>query len=224
MYEKDGLDEIDSFWKYGVIENIIKKFNSEGLNDLEKSTFIIRDQVMLYTYQLLRIFEKNTGVILKLEAKERLFTMEKPSIDIKDVTGVDFDDTKCKLWSNYKHHLTSGSAIIEAIQKSMEGQLVKTREYVDMLSTLGCVDIYRSKHPHTAGYTVLGKHNTLIKDKAKAARSDYIFGWEILSDQQNNVVKLMKLFCVSCRVIPTGESDDQQLSTHFAIKAMFAIR
>jgi len=226
IYGIDSDDEIHAFWKKCIRDKIISKYNGLGRKEKHDET-VLRAKVMLLKYQLLRVYEERTGLRLKSTTKERIFTNDVSDITINDVDVINYDGLEVKnvnLWDKYKDFFTSsGSTIMDEIQKDMQYSLIKTPEYCNGLSTLMCTDVYRSKYPFSAGYTLLGRHNNLVSKKELARRLDYIMSWDYVGDE-NAKVKLQSLECININVRPYGETPDSQLSAHFPVVAEFAIK
>jgi len=224
IYSAGEDNETDVFWRK-IQQQIITKY--DGLAEKEmQSPLVIRDQVLLYKYQVLRIFEERTGLRLKSSSKERLFLNTESAITLDDVDVVNYDGLELNnvvLWKQFKEFFSaSGSAILDEIQKDVQFSLIKTPEYCNALSSLMCADVYRTKHPFMAGYTVFGKHNNLVPKKDWARRVDYVMSWDFLGDE-NAKVKLQALDCKAIRVRPFGDTADTQLSGHFPLEAEFSI-
>jgi len=225
IYGIEAENEVDAFWRKCIQDQIISKY--DGLLQKEKeSRVLIREKVLLCKYQLIRIFEDRTGLRLKSSSKERLFANDKPEISLNDVDVTNYDGLEVNnvnLWEQFREFFSSsGSVIMDEIQKDMQFSLIKTPEYCNALSTLMCADVYRAKHPFLAGYTVLGKYNNLVSKKDWTRRVDYILSWDYLGDE-NAKVKLQPLECTSIIVRPFGDTADTQLSAHFPIEAELSI-
>jgi len=225
IYGHEGVSDTDAFWKKIWGDFIATKYNEKILPAKQKN---LREKVLLYKYQLVRMYEHVTGIRLKSSSKERIIIQDRPNFSLADVDmnysdGIDVNNVA--LWEKFKEHFSSGSTVMDELDNDMESPnltLQKTPEYCNLLSALMCMDVFRVKHSVKPGFTLLGKLNNLVPRKELARRVDYILTWDYLGDE-NCKIKLQNLDCNFIRVKPFGDSPDTQLSTHFALAAEFRV-
>jgi len=213
IYSTNTHNDSEGFWNI-----VVERLSKYGLSDIEKKRNELRDKVLLYKYQLIKIFEENTGLVLSIDIKEKIITEDLSEISMADIYTFNLS---VPLYINYSKNITSGSEILDNIQINMKGRLAKSSEYGSMIRVLQCLDAYRVVHPLLGGFTVMGKYNVLARANVRE-RTDFIFWWDFLGDKTR--IKLQDMQCTSIKVKPFGDTPQNQASAHYALDAYFILK